>query len=419
MLLIFPMFTVFGNTLVVLSVYKEKTLRTVTNYFIVSLALADIMVAVLVMPLAVYTEVVNGLWNLGDALCDTWVAMDVMGCTASILNLTAISVDRFIAVTQPIKYAKHKNSKRVYITLALTWIISLAISSPIALGMNYTKRRRTTPQLCVFYNSDFIIYSSMGSFYIPCVIMVFLYWRIFRAIRLRAQRAAKHRKAKLVETNVIENCAPNDDSSPAAAAAEAATAAGNATTGRTTSTDARAAMTVHISSTTTGPITYTSAPPVMTVGRPVMHLGFKPSPTLKIPKGQQNNNQPEGSLSPHKRMVTKFNFRLRHSKRKKDQRSIANRRERKATQTLAIVLGVFLLCWVPFFTINIIHAICIRYNLFETRPQVCQMETWLFSFFVWLGYINSFLNPVIYTIFNIEFRRAFKKLLGVGTSGPR
>ena len=58
-LLIFPLLTVFGNILVVMSVYKEKSLRTVTNYFIVSLAIADIMVAVLVMPLAVYVEVSN------------------------------------------------------------------------------------------------------------------------------------------------------------------------------------------------------------------------------------------------------------------------------------------------------------------------------------------------------------------------
>ena len=56
-LIVFPVLTVFGNVLVVLSVYREKTLQTVTNYFIVSLAVADIMVAVLVMPLAVYVEV--------------------------------------------------------------------------------------------------------------------------------------------------------------------------------------------------------------------------------------------------------------------------------------------------------------------------------------------------------------------------
>ena len=57
MLTVFPVLTVFGNVLVVLSVYREKTLQSVTNYFIVSLAVADIMVAVCVMPLAVYVEV--------------------------------------------------------------------------------------------------------------------------------------------------------------------------------------------------------------------------------------------------------------------------------------------------------------------------------------------------------------------------
>lgn len=58
-LLVFPVLTLFGNLLVCVSVYIERTLHTVTNYFIVSLAVADIMVAILVMPLAVYVEV----WN--------------------------------------------------------------------------------------------------------------------------------------------------------------------------------------------------------------------------------------------------------------------------------------------------------------------------------------------------------------------
>ena len=94
-------------------------------------------------------------------------------------------------MTRPIKYSKHKkNSNRVYITLALTWIISVGVSSPIALGMNYTERRAQTPTLCTFYNSDFLIYSSMASFYIPCIVMTLLYWRIFHAIRQRARKSA-------------------------------------------------------------------------------------------------------------------------------------------------------------------------------------------------------------------------------------
>jgi len=93
------------------------------------------------------------------------------------------------------------------------------------------------------------------------------------------------------------------------------------------------------------------------------------------------------------------------------------------------VSGVFLLCWTPFFTVNIINAICLRYDLLVTSSPaangsgndadytssmwsgLCNVDPWLFSFLVWLGYINSFLNPVIYTIFNGEFRRAFQRIL--------
>lgn len=77
---------------------------------------------------------------------------------------------------------------------------------------------------------------------------------------------------------------------------------------------------------------------------------------------------------------------------------------------ISLFSGVFLVCWVPFFTINIINAICLRYDGRSTN-RMCHLDDILFSLFTWLGYINSFLNPVIYTIFNPEFRKAFKKIL--------
>ena len=92
---------------------------------------------------------------------------------------------RFTAVTRPISYARQKTSRRVYVMIAAPWIVSLAISSPIALGLNRTPRRADTPRLCTFYNSDFLIYSSMGSFYVPTVVMIVLYWRVYLAIRSR------------------------------------------------------------------------------------------------------------------------------------------------------------------------------------------------------------------------------------------
>uniref|UniRef100_A0A1A9VX18 G-protein coupled receptors family 1 profile domain-containing protein n=1 Tax=Glossina austeni TaxID=7395 RepID=A0A1A9VX18_GLOAU len=122
---------------------------------------------------------VNVTWGLPYFACDFYIAMDVICSTSSIFNLVAISVDRYIAVTQPIKYAKHRNSRRVCLTIVMVWAISAAIGSPIVLGLNNTPDR--DPSLCMFYNTDFIVYSSLSSFYIPCIIMVFLYWNIFKS----------------------------------------------------------------------------------------------------------------------------------------------------------------------------------------------------------------------------------------------
>ena len=68
----------------------------------------------------------------------------------------------------------------------------------------------------------------------------------------------------------------------------------------------------------------------------------------------------------------------------------------------------FLVCWVPFFTCNIINAICIKYNLDWLPGDTAFIVT------TWLGYVNSCINPLIYTIFNPEFRKAFKRILGFG-----
>lgn len=101
----------------------------------------------------------------------------------------------FIAITRPLRYVKHRtNSKRVLVTLAAAWLASGVISSPIAFGMNYTELRQRTPHVCTFYNSYFLIFSSMGSFYIPCVVMLALYWRMFRTIRERARQSVLRRR---------------------------------------------------------------------------------------------------------------------------------------------------------------------------------------------------------------------------------
>lgn len=506
-LTLFPLFTVFGNVLVVLSVYRERNLKCATNFFICSLAVADILVAVIVMPAAVFYEVVEK-WTLSDQLCDAWVAADVMSCTASILNLTAISVDRFIAVTQPIKYSKHKNSKRVYIMIGLVWLISVAIAAPIALGVNYSNKRQ--PLDCAFFNSDFLIYSSMGSFYIPSIMMIFLYWRIYRVLMLRSKRLkekkAQQKREREALANVIENKATtskadmtldNDMSnSPEKGATANNVGRGrlknmveevvvNKAAGQEAQLDDDQAiengreddsgpkstpsdeLKDHVieNSNITGGLMMNEVKDEKTSLHPDGHQGYaapanvevetqfnsalggglgagasgglatsaavsagdnvKSAPTstprknfLTPPKqkfaglNKRGGSGKKKGTSPSKKSVTKFNFHKKKDfKRKKDNHGAkgAMRKEKKATKTLAIVLGVFLFCWWPFFTINIINAICLRYDL--EHVAACTLDPILFSFFTWLGYINSFLNPVIYTIFNPEFRKAFRRIL--------
>ncbi|XP_015793292.2 muscarinic acetylcholine receptor M5-like, partial [Tetranychus urticae] len=82
--------------------------------------------------------------------------------------------------------------------------------------------------------------------------------------------------------------------------------------------------------------------------------------------------------------------------------SLESKRERKAAKTLAIITGIFVICWLPFFIVALLSPIC---------GPPCDPPALLTSLFQWLGYVNSMLNPVIYTIFSADFRTAFKKIL--------
>ncbi|XP_053671438.1 dopamine D2-like receptor [Anopheles nili] len=502
-LVLFPILTLFGNVLVILAVCRERTLQTVTNYFIVSLAIADLLVAVVVMPFAVYV-LVNGAWSLPNFACDFYIAMDVICSTSSIFNLVAISIDRYIAVTQPIKYAKHKNSRRVCLTILLVWAISAAIGSPIVLGLNNTQDR--SPDLCVFYNTDFIVYSSLTSFYIPCIIMVFLYWNIFKALRTRAKKQRAARKPHLSEItaggSIIENIAQTkrlaetqldgstrsgskilpDEERPTNTAsgsneeddenagspdiddchvivndkstefmlATVVEEAGNFSTS-TFSVVAQIATTQQVPSDPNGnhdsgyapssgadALAANATPPeslnvaaTVIVNKSAALRSRNGSPrkettsvTLKplslVRCGVQQAlslNRNDSTLSTNSRdssrkdkkntQASRFTiYKVNKASKKKREKSSA-KKERKATKTLAIVLGVFLFCWVPFFTCNIMDAMCAKLEK-DCRPGVT-----IFNLTTWLGYMNSFVNPVIYTIFNPEFRKAFKKIMHI------
>ncbi|XP_050344325.1 dopamine D2-like receptor [Nymphalis io] len=405
------------------------------------------------MPFGVY-YLFNGVWGLPAVVCDCYIAMDVTCSTSSIFNLVAISVDRYIAVTQPIKYAKHKSNARVWVMIAVAWLVSGAIGSPVVLGLNNTPDR--SPNQCLFNSTDYVIYSSLGSFYIPCIIMMFLYYKIFKAIRQRAkkQRVAKTSSAigSAVSSGtaavVIENLAQTQkfvevpDDRPT-----------NTASGSNEDDDDnfdRSEMGVYVDDiATTRSARFMLAAVVEETGLIMANLaspipmmdpntnndsGYAPSnmdvdkdhtpPPSPIKEEKKKDELPKKpelkkklsrisntSLisTPRRRFrsaasAARFTIFRANRAGKLRAKSFA-KKEKKATQTLAIVLGVFLFCWAPFFTCSVLDAICTKFG-FNHSPGVT-----VFILTTWLGYINSFLNPVIYTIFNPEFRKAFRKIL--------
>jgi len=160
---------VVGNSLVILSVLTNPKLRTITNRFVASLACADLSVGVLVMPLAIKVEV-TGTWQLGRALCDVWISLDVLLCTASILNLCAISIDRYTAVTRPLQTFtgswRHRRAANGLIVGA--WLLAVVICCPPLLG--WREPGRSVGDVCTLtQDPGYVIYSALGSFYVPLV----------------------------------------------------------------------------------------------------------------------------------------------------------------------------------------------------------------------------------------------------------
>lgn len=578
--------TIVGNILVVLSIFTYRPLRGVQNYYIVSLACADLAVAIFVMPFNV-ADSLAGHWQFGAVFCNMWLTFDILMCTASILNLCAIAGDRFFAIHDPINYAQKRTLRRVLAVIVIVWSASAIISIPPLFGWN-----NRSPNSSSLYDDinrscqltdepGFVLYSASGSFYIPLVIMAFLYAKIYRATRERLRKrvstsSVRPKSGRRMTGNADDT--PNPEATPTPnlngsiqlkklchdrvekvnrGAEKTLAGIGELPEGGKGAEDKEI---IETGGQTQGPeigasTSYSDPKESLKRDRGVVthrlpcdslckracdsidkhgdNIAAKPSDATHScrvdDKGDNNRNtrkgngtlrdgsgnvgdgnkvagdgngilgdgsnktdgegpqkkgerltrrgndvldlpstaqqRSNGAPSKKTRNRTKNSLKISSSMPRRSSRPLvtvsilnsANRtqsenwtkaetllgprtlgpfrwnsnnssspdsvtrgssrlsqilenrqkislsKERRAARTMAIVMGAFVLCWLPFFLMYVIFPFC----------ESCRKNTdrRVKNFIVWLGYVNSALNPVIYTIFNIDFRRAFKSLL--------
>lgn len=185
--------TIIGNILVVVSFKVNRQLKTVNNYFLLSLAVADLIIGVISMNL--YTAyLVMGYWAMGTWACDLWLAIDYVASNASVMNLLVISFDRYFSVTRPLTYRAKRTTRRAGIMIGLAWFVSLVLWAPAILLWQYFEGERTVPlDQCYiqFLTRPTITFcTAVAAFYLPVTIMSVLYWRIYKETQNRSKELA-------------------------------------------------------------------------------------------------------------------------------------------------------------------------------------------------------------------------------------
>ncbi|XP_046471437.1 octopamine receptor beta-3R isoform X3 [Neodiprion pinetum] len=198
---------VLGNALVIASVRRHRRLRVVTNCYVVSLAAADLLVAICAMTFNASVELSGGRWLFGRFMCDVWSSLDVYFSTASILHLCCISVDRYYAIVSPLEYTVIMRQGTVSCMLGSAWILPALISFiPIFMGWYTTEEHLEfmlkNPEVCALVvNRAYAVISSCVSFWIPGLVMIVMYCRIYKeAVR---QRKALSRTSSNIVLNSV------------------------------------------------------------------------------------------------------------------------------------------------------------------------------------------------------------------------
>ncbi|XP_031465012.1 histamine H1 receptor [Phasianus colchicus] len=443
--------TVVMNILVLYAVKTEKKLQTVGNLYIVSLSIADLIVGAAVMPLNI-VYLLNHAWTLGVTACLFWLSMDYVASTASIFSLFILCLDRYRSIQHPLKYLQYRTKMRASLVILGAWLLSSLWVIPILWWHDSANDKKgegeencETEFSCVIW---FKVLTAIINFYLPSIIMLCLYCKIFRAVRKHCQqrevvngsycsfsenRNVIHAKAKdkqnicLQKQSLHENTAHKDkqmSSECRSTAAKPLFSNDDESSKAFVSSSNRKAF-----KSSCLPLTTVQSEPDLDKAGKSMCVKKdnkneeEPHPqdsdlsaasdsdtfTENVPSGEQSNPSPDRACIPQENTENR-DFRgltyLRrtwqtlHTHSRSHLRRQQVSREWKAAKQLGVIMAAFMLCWIPYFVLYVVFQ---RHKYFHN----------LHMFTTWLGYVNSTLNPFLYPLCNENFKKTFKKILHI------
>ena len=432
---------VIGNAIVVGTIVFNQKRKPVQNLFIASLAVSDLLVGILIMPFSLANELL-GYWCFGVVLCELWLAFDVLLCTASILNLCLISLDRYWSIKRPMTYARRRTKRRALTMIAVVWLLAMCICFPPLAGWKHPQPHQNGLPLCVLSSEvGYVIYSTLGSFYIPLFVMVTVYIKIYTVVRSRVRQKFSASQRRVDDETKQTTFSYVGEEAHLAVRSEA-------NDGRTGGDVDQNSLRVDVETPAKG-IDETSkllspesacnmacqcAPPnscpsqitvpdndVMTETQGTQTAVY--SEDIPSHQGRSNTSRransvvisgtasrwqtvkryssaglksfrnPRMSLISLDQMERKRSLSVTMGTAEHRKLRIARARERKLTLILGLIMVAFVLCWFPFFSTYLV-----------TSLFALSISQTVFTVFFWAGYCNSALNPIIYTIFNRDIR---------------
>ena len=373
---------------------------------------------------------IAGRWIFGPILCNLYVTADVFMCTSSILHLCTISLERYMAIRSPLT-TRNKSKSVVIVKVVSVWAIALLISSPITV-LGLTEETNILHNgSCNVNNGNFKLYGSICAFFIPLFIMVFSYSLTLHVLMRQSKKC--HSRQKKSDQPLIRRSLSRKAKIKKVTRVRFHTKRSNTPSTASIPTDdvytpmiqrktnsrlkSKEPYSVNSNAKDSPKLLHSKMfncnqnLSVSTESFQRNHLSSNEdidanNQTRTWPRKQNGMSRDgtshlRGLVRKHQIVIKAANILLMKRTPATIQKENDVNTEQKASKVIGIVFIIFVVCWAPFFIINVVSALC----------EGCYLEPSLITAFVWLGYVSSTLNPIIYTMFNKTFKMTFKKLL--------